>query len=47
MKYEKPEVVVVNSALVAIRGTDKTELDIVDNQVTHQRSSMNAYAADE
>ena len=46
MKYEKPELVLLGTALAEVcNPTDKSEQDVSDGPFT--LSSINAYAADE
>jgi len=46
MKYEKPEVLLLSSALTTVRNpADKSELDVLDSEP--HTCSIAAYAADE
>lgn len=48
MKYDKPEVVRLLSAVNAIQNpNDKSETDIIDGANPPQYASVGAYAADE
>jgi len=48
MKYEKPEVRLLGSALAEVRNlNDKSEMDRIDDPIFLTTSSATAYAADE